>query len=144
MNNDNAIKNITDTITYGKSNKKNDSNGILETVYITILCGAPIGRTIHPTLAAIVCIETVNIIKSSRLTFFKANIEKGTNIIKETSFVINIELKKQVKISKTTSSRVFLTLINNLRTIISKTDRFFKISTTIIITKSNMIVSQLI
>ena len=67
----NITKNITDTITYGKSNKKNDSNGILDTVYMTILCGAPIGRTIQPTFAAMVCKETVNIVKSILSTFLK-------------------------------------------------------------------------
>lgn len=80
---------------YGSSNKKNDSNGILDTVYITILWGAPIGRTMHPTLAAMVCRETANIIKSARSTFFNARIENGTKIIKETSFVIKMELKNK-------------------------------------------------
>lgn len=82
---------------------KNDSNGIWETVNITILCGAPIGRTMHPTLAAMVCRQTVKIIKSERLTFFKAKIENGTNMINETSFVMNIELKKQVNTRTRTS-----------------------------------------
>ena len=138
------IKNTVDTITYGKSNRKNDTNEILDTVYITILCGAPIGRTMHPTLAAIVCSETVIIIKSSLSNFFKAKIAKGTKIIKETSLVINMELKKQVNTKNNTKLLVFLTLISNLRTNISKTDKFFKISTISIIIKSNIIVYQLI
>ena len=83
MKNEIIIKNIVDTITYCKSNRKNDTNDILDTVYITILCGAPIGRTIHPTLAAIVCSETVIIIKSILSNLFKAKIAKGTKIIKE-------------------------------------------------------------
>ena len=122
---------------------KNDLNGIWDTVYITILCGAPIGRTIHPTLAAMVSKLTANITKSSLSTFFKANKVNGTKIINETSFVMNIELKKQVKTKNSTSPRVFFTLFNSLRTNISKTDRFFKISTKTIITKRRMIVSQL-
>ena len=76
---------------------KNVSKGILETVYITILWGAPIGRTIHPTLAAMVCRLTVNIIKSERFTFLNANIENGTKMINETSLVIKMELIKHVK-----------------------------------------------
>ena len=48
---------------------------------MTILCGAPIGRTIHPTLAAMVSKLTANIIKSSLSTFFKANNVNGTKII---------------------------------------------------------------
>ena len=143
MKNDKTTKNIADTMIYGKSNKKNNSKEILETVYITILWGAPIGRTIQPILAAIVCKDTVIIIKSNRATFLRANIEKGTKIINETSLVMNIELKKQVKTNNKTSSRVFRILANNLRTNISKIDKFFKTSTIIIITKSNMIVSQL-
>jgi hypothetical protein len=98
----------------------------------------------HPTLAAMVCIETVKIAKSNLLTFFKANSVKGINIIRETSLVMKIEEKKHVKIKNNTSPRVFLTLTSNLRTSISKTLKFFKTSTTSIITKSNMIVSQLI
>ena len=31
------IKNTTETITYGNNNEKNDSNGIFDTAYITIL-----------------------------------------------------------------------------------------------------------
>ena len=69
---------------------------MFEVVYMTILCGAPIGRTIHPTLAEIVCRQTVMIIKSARRTFFSAIIENGTNNIKETSFVMKIELKKVI------------------------------------------------
>ena len=95
---------------------KNDSNGMCDTVNITILCGAPIGRTIHPTFAAMVCRETVNIIKSVRSIFFKANIANGTNIIKETSFVMNIELKKHMKTRSNRRLRVFPILFNNLRT----------------------------
>ena len=64
-------------------------------------------------------------------------------IISETSFVIKMELKKQVKTKNKTSPRVFLTLSNSLRTNISNTDRFFKISTISIIAKRRMIVSQL-
>ena len=144
MKNKQIIRNAIDAITYGKSNKKNDSNGILDTVYITILCGAPIGRTIHPTLAAMVCKDTVNIVKSILSTFFKAKIEKGTKIISETSLVMKMELKKHVKTKTKTSPRTSPILVNSLRTKISKTARFFKISTIIMITKSNMIVSQLI
>ena len=134
------IKNTTDTVTYGKSNRKNDTNEI----YITILWGAPIGRTIQPTLATMVCRETAIIIKSSLSNFFKVNIANGTKIINATSLVINIELKKQANTKNNTKLRVFLTLISNLRTNISKTDKFFKISTNNIIRKSNIIVSQLI
>jgi hypothetical protein len=144
MNNNTIHKDIKDTTIYGKSRKKNDSNGMLETVYITILCGAPIGSTIHPTFAAIVCRETVRIIKSVLSTFFNANIENGTNMIKETSFVMNIELKKQMNTKIKTSSRAFPILANNFLTKISKIAKFFKISTITIITKSRIIVSQLI
>ena len=98
----------------------------------------------HPTLAAIVCKDTVIIVKSILFILIKANIEKGTNIIKETSFVMNIELKKQMKTKNKTRPRVVSILVNNLRTKISKTDRFFKTSTIIIMTKSKIIVSQLI
>ena len=122
---------------------KNESNEISETVYITILCGAPIGRSIHPTLAAIVCRETVITVKSILSTFLKANIANGTKTINETSFVMNIELKKQMKTKRKTRLRVVLILTNSLRTRISKTARFLRISTITIITKSNMIVSQL-
>ena len=123
---------------------KKDSKGILAAVYITILWGAPIGRTMQPTLAAIVCKQTVSMHKSNLLTFFNASIENGTNMIKETSFVMNIELKKQAKTSMKTSPRAVEILVKSLRTRISKTARFFKISTKIIIKKSNAIVCQLI
>ena len=123
---------------------KNDRNGIWDTVYITILCGAPIGRTIHPTLAAMVSKLTVNIIKSSLSTFFKANNVNGTKIINETSFVMNIELKKQVNTKNKTSPRLSLTFFNSFRTKISKTDRFFKISTINMMIKRSIIVSQFI
>ena len=89
-------------------------------------------------------IPTVIIIKSARLTFFKAIIANGTNMIKETSFVMKTELKKQTKTSIETSPRVFPIFESNFRTNISKTARFFKISTITIITKSKIIVSQLI
>jgi len=117
---------------------------MFETVNITILCGAPIGKTIQPTFAAIVCNETVNIIKSNLSTFFNANIEKGTKIINETSLVMKIELKKQVKTKTMTNPRVFETFTNSFLTNRSKMAKFFKISTISIITKSNMIVYQLI
>lgn len=123
---------------------KNDRNGICDTVYITILCGAPIGRTIHPTFAAMVSKLTVNMIKSSLSTFLNAKIVNGTKIINETSFVMNIELKEQVKTKKRTRVRVLATLTNSFLTKISKIDRFFKISTIIIITKRSAIVSQFI
>lgn len=129
MNNNIIPKNTKDATIYGKSRKKNDSKGIFETVYITILCGAPIGRTIHPTLAAIVCKETVKIIKSTLSTFFRANIANGTKIIKETSLVMNIELKKQINTNIKTSSRAFPILVNNFRTNISKIAKFLRIST---------------
>jgi hypothetical protein len=93
----------------------------LETVYITILWGAPIGRTMQATLAAMVCRQTVKIIKSSLSTFFKANIENGTKIISETSFVMKMELKKQVKTRIKTSPRVCRILVNSFRTNLSKT-----------------------
>ena len=67
----------------------------------------------------------------------------GTNMIKETSLVMNIDVKKHVKTKKKTSSRALPILANSLRTTISKTDRFLRISTMTMITKSNMIVSQL-
>jgi hypothetical protein len=70
--------------------------------------------------------------------------ENGIKIIKETSLVINIELKKHVKTSTETRPLVFLTLTNNFRTNISKIDKFLRTSTMTMITKSNMIVSQLI
>ena len=98
-----ASKNMTETITYGRRIKKNDSNGIFDTVYMTMLCGAPIGRIIHPTLAAIVCNPTVKIIKSILSTFFNAKMAKGTNIIRETSLVMNMELKKQVNTNNKTN-----------------------------------------
>ena len=107
------------------------------------MCGAPIGRTIHPTLAAIVCRQTVNIIKSVRFTFFRAKIANGTKIIKETSFVMKIELKKQMKTNAKTNNRALFILFRSFRTNISKIAKFFKTSTTTIITKSKMIVSQL-
>ena len=87
---------------------------------------------------------TANIAKSSLSTFFNANNVKGTNIINETSFVMNIELKKQVKTKNKTRVRVFPTSFNSLRTNISKTDRFFNISTISIMIKRRIIVSQLI
>ena len=123
---------------------KKDSNGIWVAVYNTILWGAPIGRTMQPTLAEIVSKQTVSMHKSILLTFFNASIENGTNMIKETSFVINIELKKQTKTSTKTSPRAVEILVKSWRTRISKTARFFKISTKIIIKKSNIIVCQLI
>ena len=98
----------------------------------------------HPTFAAIVCKETVSIVKSTLSTFFKANIVKGMKIIKETSLVINIELKNTMKTKMRTKLYVFPILTNNLRTNISKIAKFFKISTTTMIVKSKMIVSQLI
>ena len=122
---------------------KNEINGIWETVYITMLWGAPIGRTIQPTLAAIVCSETVGIIKSILSSFFKANIANGTKMINDTSLVIKIELKKHIKTNINTRPLVLLILTSNFRTSISKMARFFKTSTTSIITKSNIIVSQL-
>jgi hypothetical protein len=88
--------------------------------------------------------ETAIMIKSDLSTFLKANMANGTNIIKETSLVMNMEVKKHVKTKNKTSPRVFLTLTNNLRTKISKMDKFLRISTISIITNSNMIVSQLI
>ena len=69
---------------------------------------------------------------------------KGTKTINETSLVMNIEEKKQAKTRKHTSARESFTFANNLRTSISKTARFFKTSTTSIMTKSSRIVSQLI
>ena len=122
---------------------KNEINGIWETVYITMLWGAPIGRTIQPTLAAIVCSETVGIIKSILSSFFKANIANGTKMINDTSLVIKIELKKHIKTNINTRPLVLLILTSNFRTSISKMARFFKTSTTSIITKSNIMVSQL-
>ena len=110
---------------------------------MTILCGAPIGRTIQPTFAAMVCRLTVNMTKSILSTLINANMLNGTKIINETSFVMNIELKKQVKTKNNTRARVFFTLSNSLRTNISKTDRFFRISTKTIMTKRSVIVSQL-
>ena len=98
----------------------------------------------HPTFAAIVCRETVSIIKSNLSTFFNANIENGTKMINETSLVMKIELKKQVKTKTMTNPRVFETLANSFLTNLSKMAKFFKISTMSIIKKSNMIVSQLI
>ena len=83
MNNNTAIKNIKETMTYGNSIKKKDPKEIFDVVYMTMLCGAPIGNTIHPTLAAIVCKQTVITIKSARLTFFNDKIENGTNIIRD-------------------------------------------------------------
>ena len=124
MKNDTIIKNITDTMMYGKSIKKKESKGMFAAVYKTILCGAPIGRTIHPILAAIVCRETVNITKSILSTFFKANMANGTNMIKDTSLVMNMELKKQMKTNTKTSSLAFPILVNSFRTTISKTDKF--------------------
>ena len=144
MNNKAKAKNIRNEITYVNNKKKNDSNEILETVYITILWGAPIGRIMHPTLAAMVSKETASIAKSVLPTFFKAKIVNGTNRIKETSFVMNIELKKHMKTRTETSSRAFPILVINLRSKISKTAKFLRISTITIITKSNIIVSQLI
>jgi hypothetical protein len=67
----------------------------------------------------------------------------GTNMINETSLVMNMDVKKHVKTKKKTSWRAFPILVNSLRTTISKTDRFLRISTMTMITKSNMIVSQL-
>lgn len=98
----------------------------------------------HPTFAAMVCKETVSIIKSNLSTFFNANIENGTKMINETSLVMKIELKKQVKTKTMTNSRVFETLTNSFLTNLSKMAKFFKISTISIIKKSNIIVSQLI
>jgi hypothetical protein len=65
-------------------------------------------------------------------------------IIKETSLVINIELKNTMKTKMKSRLYVFPILTNNLRTNISKIAKFFKISTTTMIAKSKMIVSQLI
>ena len=56
--------------------------------------------------------------------------------------MINIALKKQVNTKNSTSEREFPTLISNLRTRISKTDKFLRISTNIIITKSSERVSN--
>ena len=98
----------------------------------------------QPTLAAIVSKLTVNIIKSVRPILLKVNMVKGTKTINETSLVMNIEEKKQVKVRKHTRVRESFTFANNLRTSISKTARFFKISTTSIMAKSSKIVSQLI
>ena len=122
---------------------KNEMNGIWDTVYITMLWGAPIGRTIHPTLAAMVCSETVGIIRSVLSSFFKANMANGTKIINDTSLVMKIELKKQMKTNINTRPRVLLILTSNFRTKISKMARFFKTSTISIIAKSNIMVSQL-
>ena len=69
---------------------KNEMNGIWDTVYITMLWGAPIGRTIHPTLAAMVCSETVGIIRSVLSSFFKANMANGTKIINYYGVPVNI------------------------------------------------------
>jgi hypothetical protein len=88
--------------------------------------------------------ETAIMIKSDLSTFLKANMANGTNIIKETSLVMNMEVKKHVKTKNKTSPLVFLTLTNNLRTNISKIDKFLRTSTMNMITKSNIIVSQLI
>ena len=86
------VRNITDRITYGSSIKKNALKDIPDIVYITILCGAPVGSIIHPTFAAIVCRDTVGIIRLSWLIFFNERIVNGTNMINEMSLVINIEL----------------------------------------------------
>ncbi len=144
INNNTATINNTETIIYGNRTNKNASNDMFDVVYTTILCGAPTGRTIHPTFAAIVCRQTVIIIKSARRTFFSAMIENVTNRIKETSFVMKIELKKVINTNTKTSIRVFAVLVNSLLTSSSNTARFFKTSTIILITNNSMMVSQLI
>ena len=88
--------------------------------------------------------EELNIIRSILSTFLNANIENGTNMIKETSFVMNIELKKQAKTKINTNSRVFEILASSFLTNISKIAKFLRISTTSIIAKSRIMVSQLI
>jgi hypothetical protein len=57
----------------------------------------------QPTLAAIVSKLTVKISKSVRPTLLKVNMVNGTKTIKETSLVINIELKKTIKTKSNTS-----------------------------------------
>ena len=59
-----------------------------------MLCGEPIGRIMHPILAAMVSKAMANINKSILFSFFKANIVNGANMINATSLVMNIDEKK--------------------------------------------------
>ena len=137
-------RNISDVVMYGTSSRKNDSKDMFDVVYMTMLCGAPIGSIMHPTFAAIVCRHTVIIIRSARNTFFSAVIANGTNIISDTSFVMKMELMKDMSISIETSCLVFPIFTSSFRISFSNTARFFSISTINIIINSSMIVSQLI
>ena len=74
----------------------------------------PIGVNMLPRFAAIVCITTTNIISSLRPAIFNVRIANGTNVISETSFVINI-LQKKHKNTNTISNclRFFVFLKRN-------------------------------
>lgn len=53
-------------------------------------CGFPIGISMLPRFAAIVCITTTGMIRCSFSDMESTMIANGTKVISETSFVINI------------------------------------------------------
>ena len=76
--------------------------------------GLPIGVSILPRLAAMVCKTIIGINKFCFSHFPKIIIVKGTNVISATSFVINILEKKQMNTNVILSCHTFFVFFNNL------------------------------
>ena len=111
-------------ITLSNINKMNFSKAIPDFPYRYKFCGLPIGVSILPRLADIVCKTTTGISHFfSSVCPIISNSTKvnGTKVMSATSLVIIILKKKQSKVSVTTSWRIFFTLFNSFREISSKT-----------------------
>lgn len=101
-----TIMRIREVTQIGSILSKNTSKDIEYVLYKYKFCGLPIGVSILPRFAAIVCKTIIGISRELSFVIDRISIVNGTNVISATSFVINILQKKQSSTRRSVSDFV--------------------------------------
>ena len=109
-----------EAIVYGSSHIMNSPIPVPASPYRYRFCGLPIGVSILPRFAAIVCNTTTGIISSCLPHCLSIIIANGTNVISDTSFVIIMLLKKFSPTRTAISCHIFRVLVRRACPIFSK------------------------
>ena len=118
------ISRTAETTVYGRSHIINCHAPTPASPYRYRFCGLPIGVSMLPRFAAIVCNTTTGIISSHLPHFLSIIIANGTNVISETSLVISMLLKKHSATSTLTSCHILRVLTRSACPIFSKMPLF--------------------
>lgn len=115
---------INDKAQYGNKIFIKSKRVICILEYKNKFCGFPSGVKMLPRFAPIVCITIMKAENFKLSVCFKIKIANGTNVIRATSFVINMLEKKQSKIKVKESVLRFFILLHNFFAQKEKTPRF--------------------